>query len=196
MRVLVTGVAGFIGSHLVRALVQRGDTVRVLDDFSSGRRENLQGVQAEVVTGNITDPDAVRRGAQGITHMVHLAALVSVPASLDDPLACHAVNVTGTLNLLLAARQAGSQRVVFASSCAVYGGGPSQAAAETRPPGPLSPYGASKLAAERYCRSFCSAYGLETVALRYFNVFGPRQDPRSEYAAVIPKFITALLGGR
>ena len=196
MKILVTGGAGFIGSHLTRALVERGDTVRVLDNFSTGRRANLEGVEAEIVVGDIREAEGVRRAAAGMTHLIHLAALVSVPHSVADPLTTHAINVTGTLNVLLAARDLGLQRVLFASSSAVYGEAFSGAKHEGLPLYPLSPYGVTKLAAEKYCLAFHTVYGLETVALRYFNVFGPRQDPRSEYAAVIPKFMAAVLAGR
>jgi nucleoside-diphosphate-sugar epimerase len=196
MRVLVTGGAGFIGSHLVRALVARGDTVRVLDNLSSGKRSNLDGVEAELIEGDIRDLEVVRGALRGLTHVIHLAALVSVPRSVAEPLFSNAVNVVGTLNVLVAARDLGLRRVVLASSSAVYGDGAEGVKHEALPLFPISPYGVDKLAAEKYLAAFTAMYGLETVALRYFNVFGPRQDPRSEYAAVIPKFITALLAGR
>jgi len=196
MHVLVTGGAGFIGSHTTRALLERSAAVRILDDFSSGRPENLSGLPVEIITGSIVDANTVQRATQGVTHVIHLAAEVSVPRSIADPLRMHAVNVTGTLNVLLAAAQAGARRVVLASSCAVYGDAPAGAQHEALRPQPLSPYGVSKLAAELYGAAWYTVHALETVALRYFNVFGPRQDPRSEYAAVIPKFITAVLNGR
>jgi UDP-glucose 4-epimerase len=196
MRVLVTGGAGFIGSHIVHALIERGDTVRVLDNFSSGKRQHLAGLDIELVEGDILDASAVRAAALGMTHVIHLAAFVSVPGSVEDPLACDAVNVTGTLNVLLAARELGIQRVVFASSTAVYGDAFDRPKHEDLPLYPLSPYGVAKLAAEKYCQAFHGVYGLETVALRFFNVFGPRQDPKSAYAAAIPRFIRALLENR
>ena len=195
-KVLVTGGAGFIGAHLVRALVDRGYGVRVLDNFSSGRRENLDGLPVEIIVGDVTEAATVRRAMETMTHVIHLAALPSVARSLSDPLLTHRVNVTGTLEVLVAARACGVQRLVFASSSSVYGDAGSGPRREDWPPAPLSPYGVSKLAAEKYCLAFYAAYGLETTALRYFNVFGPRQDPHSEYAAVIPKFITAWLSGR
>lgn len=193
MKVLVTGGAGFIGSHLVRALVARGDTVRVLDNLSSGKRSNLDGVAAEFMEGDVVHADAVRQALTGMTHVIHLAALVSVPRSVAEPVFSNAVNVIGTLNVLVAARDLGLQRVVCASSSAVYGDAFEGDKHEELALYPISPYGADKLAGEKYLSVFYAMYGLETVALRYFNVFGPRQDPRSEYAAVIPKFITALL---
>jgi UDP-glucose 4-epimerase len=196
MKILLTGGAGFIGSHIARALVERGDTVRVFDNFSSGKHANLTGVAAETIEGDICDAQAVRRAASGMTHIIHLAAMASVPRSVADPLGSNAVNVTGTLNVLCAARDLGLQRVVFASSSSIYGEAFAGPKHEDLPLYPLSPYGVAKLAAEKYCAAFHTVYGLETVALRYFNVFGPRQDPNSEYAAVIPKFITALLAGR
>lgn len=196
MKVLLTGGAGFIGAHTAQALVKRGDTVRVLDNFSTGQRQHLAGLDVEIVVGDVQDLETVRQAVRDMTHILHLAALVSVPRSVADPLAANAVNVVGTLNVLQAARAASVQRVVCASSSAVYGDvgvGPKR---EDQALYPLSPYGVSKLAAEKYCAVFQAVYQLETVALRYFNVFGPRQDPHSEYAAVIPKFITALVEGR
>jgi nucleoside-diphosphate-sugar epimerase len=195
MQVLVTGGAGFIGSHIVRALAQRGDAVRVLDNLSSGKQGNLEGVDAELAVGDIRDEGAVRQAMRGMTHVIHLAALASVPRSVEDPISCDQVNVIGTLNVLVAARAADVQRVVYASSSSIYGDAYPGNKHEDLPLYPLSPYGVSKLAAEKYCTSFHFVYGLETVALRYFNVFGPRQDPNSEYAAVIPKFIKALRQG-
>jgi len=195
---LVTGGAGFIGSHLVQELVKRGGPVRVLDDFSTGRRENLHNVmdQIELVEGSLTDQEAVERAVDGVTFALHQGARPSVPRSIQDPLGTHEANATGTLKLLTAARGAGVSRVVYASSSSVYGDTPTLPNEESMPPDPRSPYAASKLAGELYCQVFHRAYGLETVALRYFNVFGPRQDPSSEYAAVIPKFITEMLAGR
>lgn len=196
MKILITGGAGFIGSHLVRALLKRGDAVRVLDNFFSGRRSNLTGLEVELIEGDIINAEVVKRAMTGMTHSLHLAAVPSVPRSIADPLNSNAVNVVGTLNVLVAARDLGMQRVVLASSSSVYGEAFAGAKREDLPLYPLSPYGVSKLAAEKYGVAFYTVYGLETVALRYFNVFGPRQDPRSEYAAVIPKFIQALLDGR
>lgn len=196
-RVLVTGGAGFIGSHLVDALVGRGDSVVVVDNLFSGREENLAGVRdrIEFVRGDIRDLGLVRTLVRGCDHVLHQAALASVPLSVDDPETTTAVNVQGTLNVLIAARDAGVKRVVFAASSAAYGETDVTPQAETLLPAPVSPYAASKVAGELYLRVFAEAYGLQTISLRYFNVFGPRQDPRSHYAAVIPKFITALLAG-
>ena len=194
---LVTGGAGFIGANLVAALVRRGESVRVLDNFTTGRRENLAPVRdaIDLVEGDLRDPAAVARAVAGVRTIFHLAALASVPGSIEDPLSTHAVNATGTLNLLLAAADAGVERFVFSSSCAVYGDSPELPKTESMLPAPTSPYAASKLAGERYCETFKRAFDLETVCLRYFNVFGPRQDPHSQYAAVIPNFITAMLRG-
>lgn len=198
MRFLVTGGAGFIGSNIVEELLQRGEQVRVLDNFSTGKRENLAAFQEhiELVEGDLRDLATVRRAVAGMDYVLHQAAIPSVPRSVDDPLENDLVNVVGTLNLLVAARDAGVKRVVFASSCAVYGDDPILPKREDMLPQPKSPYAASKLAREHYCRAFSEVYGLETVALRYFNVFGPRQDPASDYAAVIPLFVTRLLRGQ
>ena len=202
---LVTGGAGFIGSHLVEALVRRGERVVVLDDFSTGRRENLaEAIRArrdgapepQVVEGDLRDPEVVRRAMRDVTHVLHQAALPSVPRSVDDPLTSHEVNATGTLHLLLAARAQGVARFVYAASSSAYGDSPTLPKIESMPAAPLSPYAASKLVGEQYCQIFSRLYGLETVSLRYFNIFGPRQDPQSQYAAVIPRFITAALAGR
>ncbi|HEY68191.1 MAG TPA: SDR family oxidoreductase [Thermoflexia bacterium] len=192
---LVTGGAGFIGSHIVEELVRRRERVRVLDNFSTGRRENLAPFleHVELVEGDLRDLSTVRRVAEGVDYILHQAALPSVPRSIADPLTSNDSNVTGTLHLLIAARDAGVKRVVYASSSSVYGDNPTLPKREDMSPAPKSPYAVSKLAGEYYCRVFAQAYGLETVCLRYFNVFGPRQDPASQYAAVIPKFITALL---
>lgn len=194
---LVTGGAGFIGSHLVNELVSRNQRVRVLDNFSSGRRDNLAPVldRIEVVVGDIRDTATLKSALAGVDYVLHQAALASVTQSVADPLSTHAVNVTGTLNVLQAARDAGVSRVVFASSCAVYGNDPRLPKREDMAAAPLSPYAASKLAGEAYCQAFSEVYGLPTVALRYFNVFGPRQDPASPYSAVIPRFIAAALAG-
>jgi UDP-glucose 4-epimerase len=195
---LVTGGAGFIGSSLVRALLARGDTVRVIDNFFSGRRENLADVAARVdlVEGDILDPAALAKAVQGVEVVFHQAAIPSVPRSLAQPVASHEANATGTLRVLEAARHAGVRRVVYAASSSAYGETPTLPKIETMAPAPLSPYAAAKLAGEQYCQVYARAFGLETVCLRYFNVFGPRQDPASEYAAVIPRFITGALAGK
>jgi UDP-glucose 4-epimerase len=195
---LVTGGAGFIGSHVAEALVRRGDKVRVLDNLSMGNRENLShlGGDLELVVGDVEDPEAVRGSLAGIEVVFHQAALASVPLSVTNPLASHAACATGTLNLLNEARLAGVRRVVYASSSALYGDQPTSAKRETDVPSPLTPYGVAKLAGEYYCHAAWHTYGLETVCLRYFNVFGPRQDPQSPYSAVIPLFITAMLQGK
>ncbi|MGH2950764.1 MAG: SDR family oxidoreductase [Solirubrobacterales bacterium] len=196
--VLVTGGAGFIGSHLAERLCREGQRVRVLDDFATGKRENLAPIldQIELVEGDVRSHERVHRSVRGCEVVFHQAAVPSVPRSIQDPLTSNEVNVTGTLNVLLAARDQGVRRVVFASSSSVYGPGRELPVREQMPSLPIAPYGVAKLAAEGYCRAFFEVYGLETVALRYFNVFGPRQDPLSEYAAVLPRFITALLEGR
>jgi UDP-glucose 4-epimerase len=198
MRVLVTGGAGFIGSNLVRALLARGDEVRVLDNFSTGNRANLAGLahDVELVEGELRSYERVHNAVRGVEVVFHLGALGSVPRSVQDPLTSGAVNVEGTLNVLLAARDEGVRRVVFASSSSIYGNQPELPLRETMAPDPISPYGVAKLAAERYCVSFTRVYSsFETVVLRYFNVFGPRQDPRSQYAAVVPLFVTAIAAG-
>jgi UDP-glucose 4-epimerase len=195
---LVTGGAGFIGSHLVDALLQRGDRVRVLDDFSTGSWDNLEAVRdrIEVIEGDITDPSTVRTAVRDVDVVFHQAALASVPRSVANPLATHRVCVDGTLNVLLAARDAQARRVVYAASSSAYGNSARLPKRETDPTAPLSPYAAAKLAGENYCAAFSEVYGLETVRLRYFNVFGPRQTPDSPYAAVIPLFIRALTSGQ
>jgi UDP-glucose 4-epimerase len=197
-RVLVTGGAGFIGSNLVRALLEHGDDVRVLDNFSTGRRPNLDGLEddIEVVEGELRSYERVHNAVRGIELVFHLGALPSVPRSVHDPLTTSAVNIEGTLNVLLTARDEGIRRVVFASSSSVYGNTDTLPRAEVQPVAPLSPYAVAKLAAESYCLSFHRVYGLETVALRYFNVFGERQDPLSQYSAVVPLFIRAIAEGR
>jgi nucleoside-diphosphate-sugar epimerase len=193
---LVTGGAGFIGSHLVEALLSRGGRVRVLDDLSSGRREFLPShAGLELLVGDVRDPAALRRAVEGVDVIFHQAALRSVPRSVADPYSYHDVNVTGTMRLLLAARESGVRRVVFASSSSVYGNQTVMPLREDMRPDPIAPYGASKLIGEHYCRNFSQHYGLETVSLRYFNVFGPRQDPAAEYAAVVPRFISASRRG-
>ena len=195
--VLVTGGAGFIGSNLIRALLMRGDSVRVIDNFSTGMRRNLDEVASdiEVVEGELRSYERVHNAVRGVEVVFHQGALPSVPRSLQDPLTTSAVNVEGTLNVLLAARDEGVRRVVFASSSSVYGSSGVLPRIESQAPDPISPYAVAKLAAERYCVSFHRVYGLETVTLRYFNVFGPRQDPTSQYAAVVPRFIAAINEG-
>ena len=196
-KVLVTGGAGFIGSNLVRALLERGDDVRVLDNFSTGNRTNLEGLDVEVVEGELRSYERVHNAVNGTEVVYHLGALGSVPRSVQDPLTSSAVNIEGTLNVLLAARDAGVRRVVFSSSSSVYGPQETLPVAEGVALDPLSPYGVAKLAAERYCVAFSRVYHrFETVVVRYFNVFGPRQSPRSAYAAVIPLFLTAIAEGR
>jgi UDP-glucose 4-epimerase len=194
MDALVTGGAGFIGSHLVDALLARGDRVRVLDDLSTGRRENL-AADAELVEGSVADDAAVARAVQGVEVVFHLGALGAVARSVADPRASNRANVDGTLNVLTLARDAGARRVVFASSSSVYGGAEQIPTPESAPLRPRSPYANTKLAGEWYTRLFAELYPIETVALRYFNVFGPRQRPDSTYAAVIPLFARALLDG-
>ncbi len=195
---LVTGGAGFIGSHLAEALVRRGDKVRVIDNLSTGFLANLDPIfdAIEFLEGDITDPDAVAEAVRGVDCVFHEAALASVPRSMERPLDTHAACVTGTITLLDAARRAGVRRVVYAGSSSAYGDQPASSKRETDPPMPISPYGAAKLAGEFYGQAFAASFPIETVTLRYFNVFGPRQDPGSPYAAVIPLFITAILGGR
>lgn len=195
---LVTGGAGFIGSHIAASLVERGDRVRVLDNLSTGFRSNLEGLgdAVELVEGDLVDGPLVAKVVEGVDCIFHEAALASVPRSVEAPLDTNAACVTGTVNLLDAARRAGVRRVVYAGSSSAYGDQPNSSKRETDLPGPISPYGAAKLAAEYYCGAFSATYGLETVAIRYFNVFGPRQDPNSAYSAVIPLFITAMLSGK
>jgi nucleoside-diphosphate-sugar epimerase len=192
---LVTGGAGFIGSNLVDALLNAGHHVRVVDNFATGKRENLAHVarQIDLHEISITDPKPLAAAMQGVDYVFHLAALGSVPRSVKNPLETHETNATGTLNVLLAARDAGVKRVVFAGSSSAYGDVDAEYKSEEMPPNPLSPYAVTKLTGEQYCHVFTHVYGLETVVVRYFNVFGPRQDPLSMYAAVIPKFITAML---
>ncbi len=194
---LVTGGAGFIGSHLAEALVRRGDTVRVLDNLSTGFRHNLDSVKDDVqlIEGDIQDASVVAQAVQGVDCVFHQAALASVPRSVERPLDTNAACVTGTLTILDQARRAGVRRVVYAASSSAYGDQPFSSKREVDLPSPLSPYAVAKLAGEYYCQAFYQTYGLETVAIRYFNVFGPRQDPKSPYSAVIPLFITALLAG-
>jgi nucleoside-diphosphate-sugar epimerase len=195
-RVLVTGGAGFIGSNLVRALLERGDDVRVLDNFSTGNRANLEGLDVEIVEGELRSYERVHNAMRKAEVVYHLGALGSVPRSVQDPLTSSAVNVEGTLNVLLAARDEGVRRVVFSSSTSVYGSTRDLPTTEETAPDPISPYGVAKLAAERYCVSFSRVYhSFESVVLRYFNVFGPRQSPFSQYAAAIPLFVHAIAAG-
>jgi len=195
--VLVTGGGGFIGSNLVRGLLERGDTVRVLDNFSTGNRRNLAPFEddVQVVEGELRSYERCHAATRGVEVVFHQGALPSVPRSVQDPLTTTAVNVEGTLNVLLASRDSGVRRVVFASSSSVYGNSGTLPRVESSTPDPISPYAVSKLAAERYCVSFSRVYELETVALRYFNVFGPGQDPTSQYAAVVPRFLTGIHEG-
>jgi len=197
MLYLVTGGAGFIGSHLVRALLVQGQDVRVLDNFSTGKEENLSEVaeKVEVIRGDVRNLEDVERALDGVSHVFHQAAVGSVPRSIADPFDTQTANVNGTLNLLWKAREAGVRRVVIAGSSSVYGDTPGMPRVETLLPSPLSPYALSKLSQELFGRIFTKTFGLETVTLRYFNIFGPRQDPRSEYAAVIPRFVRAMLKG-
>ena len=194
---LVTGGAGFIGGHLVRRLLELGHAVRVLDNFSTGHRKNLAEVESriELIEGDICDTATAQRTTREAEAVFHLAARASVPRSVEFPREANAANATGTLNMLLAARDAGVRRFVYAASSSAYGDTPTLPKVESMPPMPLSPYAVSKLATEYHSRIFTDLHGLVTVGLRYFNVFGPRQDPASEYAAVIPKFITAMLCG-
>jgi nucleoside-diphosphate-sugar epimerase len=216
---LITGGAGFIGSNIAEHLVRAGKTVRVFDNFSSGKRENLDGVvaqasppvlkhpsqagtpapptpsQLEIIEGDLRVLESVKHAMTGVRYVLHLGAIPSVPRSVEDPVTTNQANITGTLNVLIAARETGVRRVVFSSSSSVYGDSPVLPKHEAMPPLPLSPYAVHKIAGEYYCRIFYQLYGLETVSLRYFNVFGPRQDPQSQYAAVIPRFITAILKG-
>jgi UDP-N-acetylglucosamine/UDP-N-acetyl-alpha-D-glucosaminouronate 4-epimerase len=196
LKALVTGGAGFIGSNLALALLASGHEVRLLDNFSTGHRSNLEPLDAELVEGDLRSYERVAAAVSGVEVVFHQGALPSVPRSIQDPLTSTAVNVEGTLNVLLAARDAGVRRVVFASSSSVYGDAHGMPRRESQPLAPLAPYAVSKLAAEQYCVVANRVFGVETVALRYFNVFGERQDPLSGYAAVIPKFIRMMLDGR
>ena len=194
---LVTGGAGFIGSNIVELMLDEGKRVRVLDNFSTGRRENLEGLsdRIELIEGDIRDSATVKRAVAGCVCVVHQAALPSVVRSIEDPLVSHQVNVDGTLNVLLSARDAGVRRVVYASSSSVYGDSPTLPKREDMTPRPLSPYAVGKITGEYYCSVFSRLYGLSCISLRYFNVFGPRQDPCSQYAAVIPNFFGTLCRG-
>jgi nucleoside-diphosphate-sugar epimerase len=198
--VLVTGGAGFIGSHLAEALLREGHRLRVLDDFSTGKRENLifdkKYPSLEIIEGDIRTLDICTKAMKNIKYVFHQAALPSVQRSVEDPLDSNAVNVGGTLNILSAAKEQRVKRVIYASSSSIYGDTPTLPKKEEMPPNPLSPYALQKYVGEQYCRLFFQLYGLETISLRYFNVFGPKQDPESIYSAVIPKFIDALVRGR
>jgi len=194
---LVTGGAGFIGSHIVEELVKRKEKVRVLDNFSTGKRENIAPFlkEVELIEGDIRDSEIVKEAVKGVDYILHQAALPSVLRSVNDPITTNEVNVLGTLNILMTTKEMGVKRVVYASSSSVYGDTPQLPKKEDTETSPLSPYALSKLAGEEYSRLFTSLYGLEIISLRYFNVFGPRQDPTSQYAAVIPKFISLMLKG-
>jgi UDP-glucose 4-epimerase len=198
MRSLVTGGAGFIGSHIARALLDGGSGVRILDDMSTGRMDNLEGIErgVELLRADVRDASAVRRAVEGVDTVFHLAAQVSVPLSVAEPALTYEVNVIGTSHLLEACAAAGARRIVFSSSCAVYGDAPVLPKSEGMLPEPLSPYASSKVAGEHLMTMYARLHGLETVSLRYFNVFGPRQDPASEYAAVIPRFIERMESGK
>ncbi|HUT53053.1 MAG TPA: SDR family oxidoreductase [bacterium] len=195
---LVTGGAGFIGSNLVEALLKKGERVRVVDSFITGKEKNLAPFKKdiELIRGDLREPGICRAAAKGIDVVLHQAALGSVPRSIEDPTATHESNVTATLYLLIAARNAQVQRFVCASSSSIYGANPALPKKENMAQMPLSPYAVSKLAQEQYCMAFHASYGLDTVALRYFNIYGPRQDPDSQYAAVVPRFIRAALAGK
>ena len=194
---LVTGGAGFVGSHIAAALAGAGARVRVLDDLSTGHAENLEeiGGEVEFVRGGLTEPDALERALRGVEVVFHEAAIPSVPRSVEDPEATHRASVDGTFALLVAARRAGVRRVVYAASSSAYGDQPTLPKTEEMRPEPLSPYAAAKLVGEYYCQVWSRVYGFETVCLRYFNVFGPRQDPSSQYSGVISRFISALASG-
>jgi nucleoside-diphosphate-sugar epimerase len=195
-RYLVTGGAGFIGSHIAAALLERGEQVRILDNFSTGRRDNLSVLSgAEVIEGDVRSYHIVREAVDGCDFVLHQAALPSVPRSVKDPITSNEVNVVGTLNILDAARDANVSRLIYASSSSIYGWNTALPKREDMTPEPMSPYAVSKLAGEHYCRTFFELYRFETVMLRYFNVFGPRQDPLSQYSAVIPKFIHLMFRG-
>ncbi|MGE3182512.1 MAG: SDR family oxidoreductase [Phycisphaerae bacterium] len=194
---LVTGGAGFVGGHVVRGLLQRGQNVRVLDNLSTGKAQNLDDVRSDIefIAGDICDPQTCADAMKGIDTVFHLAARASVPRSIEFPVETNQANVTGTINLLLAARDEGCSRFVYSASSSAYGDTPTLPKIETMTPNPLSPYAVSKLAAEHYCHAFANVYGMQTISLRYFNVFGPRQDPNSAYAAVIPAFVTRMVRG-
>lgn len=198
MGILVTGGAGFIGSNIAIELIEQGYDVRILDNFARGKFENIENIKekTELVNGDIRDLETLKKATKDIEYVLHQAAIPSVPKSIEDPLASNSVNINGTLNTLLASRDSNVKRLVFASSSSVYGNSPVLPKKETLEPNPISPYGLTKLVGERYCRLFYELYGLETISLRYFNIFGPRQDIESQYASVIPKFIRAILSNR
>ena len=194
---LVTGGAGFIGSHLAEELLRRGETVRVVDNLSTGKRQNIAHIPSvEFIEGDLADLDVARRAVKGIDYVLHQAAIPSVPRSVEDPITSNRANIDASLNVLVAARDAGVKRVVYAGSSSAYGNTPTLPKIETMAPAPLSPYALQKLVAEQYCQMFTRLYGLQTVTTRYFNVFGPRQDPSSPYSGVISIFISALCEGR
>jgi UDP-glucose 4-epimerase len=195
---LITGGAGFIGSNIALYLVKKGEKVRILDNFSTGRLENLSPIidKIDLIEGDIRDAEICEKASKGVDYILHQAALPSVPRSIEDPKTTNEVNITGTLNILIAALKNKVKRVIYASSSSIYGDSPILPKKEDMKPDPLSPYALSKLTGEYYCKIFYQIYGLRTVVLRYFNVFGPRQDPNSQYAAVIPKFIKAILEGK
>ena len=194
MKFLVTGGAGFIGSNIVEELLKHGYSVRVIDNFATGKRENLKDFEKdiELIEGDIRSYHTVNHAMKGIDIVLHQAALPSIPRSINDPITSNEVNVMGTLNILDAAKNAGVRRIIYASSSSIYGDDPELPKHEGMLPNPLSPYAVSKLAGEKYCQVFSRLYGIETVILRYFNVFGPGQDPNSQYSAVIPKFIKLI----
>jgi UDP-glucose 4-epimerase len=196
-KILVTGGAGFIGSHIVEDLVNSGHSVRIIDNFLTGKKENIEALQNEIelIIGDIRDLDACYKAVEGVDVVLHQAALASVSRSIEDPLLSHDINVNGTLNILLASRDAGVKMLVFASTASLYGNALALPKREDMQETPLSPYAISKLIGEKYCQVFSQIYGLSTVCFRYFNVFGPRQDPSSQYAAVVPSFITKMLKG-
>ncbi len=194
---LVTGGAGFIGSHLASELIARGERVRVVDNLVTGKRQNLSHLpDVEFIQGDLADLDVARRAVEGVQYVLHQAAIPSVPRSVEDPITSNRANIDASLNVLVAARDAGVRRVVYAGSSSAYGNAPTLPKVETMPTAPLSPYALQKLVAEQYCQMFTQLYGLETVTIRYFNVFGPRQDPSSPYSGVISLFISALCDGR
>ena len=194
---LVTGGAGFIGSHIAEELLRRGEGVRIVDSLITGKRQNLAHLQqAEFIQGDLADLDVARRAVEGVEYVLHQAAIPSVPRSVQDPITSNRANIDASLNVLVAARDAGVRRVVYAGSSSAYGNTPTLPKVETMPTAPLSPYALQKLVAEQYCQMFTQLYGLETVTIRYFNVFGPRQDPSSPYSGVISLFIRALVEGR
>ncbi len=195
MKILITGGAGFIGSNLAEELLEKHEVV-IIDDLSTGRAENVENLDVELVRGSITDPDLLKENFRGVDYVFHQAALPSVQRSVEDPVLANEVNICGTLNVLVAARDAGVTKVIYASSSSAYGDMPELPKREDMTPDPKSPYAVAKLTGEYYCRVFNEIYGLKTVALRYFNVYGPRQDPASDYAAVIPNFVNRIMEGK